>query len=304
MIVMRMLFFYLFICFSSGALSAARIEKALLYNKNTPADTSMYKDNIRVFQWGKISNLLDSLDLFQRGTIISGILQNYKNKNDVPPLAKNATTDSYKEKRDSWNVPQNQSAPLYLGDLTIPERYGRDGSLVRILKDSAGFVKIKPASIPGTWLVPQKYIQSIGVVIFQKVIFIDRTNQNIATLEQNDSIWLVRSMSLVTTGVYRPPYMRETPRGIFVIQRQIPKMFYQKDGSSELGGFAPYASRFSNGAYLHGIPVNHPATQPIEYSRFLGTTPRSHMCVRNSTSHAKFIYEWAAAEDTLVIVFD
>lgn len=98
--------------------------------------------------------------------------------------------------------------------------------------------------------------------------------------------------------------MQETPRGIFVIQKQIPEMLFYKDGTSEEGGFAPYASRFSNGAYLHGIPVNYPATHTIEYSPLLGTVPRSHMCVRNATSHAEFIYDWAPEKETLVIVLD
>lgn len=58
------------------------------------------------------------------------------------------------------------------------------------------------------------------------------------------------------------------------------------------------------GAYLHGVPVNYPDNKLIEYSWTLGTTPRSHMCVRNATSHAKFMYDWAEVEKTLVIVFD
>ena len=36
----------------------------------------------------------------------------------------------------------------------------------------------------------------------------------------------------------------------------------------------------------------------------LGTTPRSHMCVRNATSHAKFVYDWAPVNETIVFVFD
>ena len=36
----------------------------------------------------------------------------------------------------------------------------------------------------------------------------------------------------------------------------------------------------------------------------LGTTPRSHKCVRNFTSHAKFIYEWAEIGKTIVIVIE
>ena len=76
------------------------------------------------------------------------------------------------------------------------------------------------------------------------------------------------------------------------------------DGSKETGGFAPYASRFTNGGYIHGVPVNAPRKSLIEYSPTLGTTPRSHMCVRNATSHAKFVYDWAPVNETIVFVFD
>ena len=111
-------------------------------------------------------------------------------------------------------------------------------------------------------------------------------------------------MNPATTGRENPPVMRQTPLGIFVIQNKLPKMQYLKDGTSEIGGYAPYASRFSGGGYVHGVPVNLPGTEMIEYSQTLGTTPRSHMCVRNATSHAKFIYDWAPVEGTLVFVIE
>ena len=37
-------------------------------------------------------------------------------------------------------------------------------------------------------------------------------------------------------------------------------MIFLKDGSAATGGFAPYASRFNNGGYIHGVPTNAPAT--------------------------------------------
>ena len=95
-----------------------------------------------------------------------------------------------------------------------------------------------------------------------------------------------------------------TPLGIFLLQQKKPKMVYHKDGTTENGGFAPWASRFTNGGYIHGVPVNLPRTKQIEYSPSLGTIPRSHMCVRNATSHAKFIYDWAPTEESLVIVIE
>lgn len=81
-------------------------------------------------------------------------------------------------------------------------------------------------------------------------------------------------------------------------------MVFLKDGSKETGGYAPYASRFTDGAYIHGVPVNEPRKTQIEYSWSLGTTPRSHMCVRNATSHAKFIFDWAPVNETIILFWN
>lgn len=84
-------------------------------------------------------------------------------------------------------------------------------------------------------------------------------------------------------GANRPPYQQPTPQGIYLVQRKLSEMLYLKDGTDEEGGFAPYACRFTGGAYLHGVPVNYPGHKLVEYSWTLGTIPRSHMCVRNAT---------------------
>ena len=91
---------------------------------------------------------------------------------------------------------------------------------------------------------------------------------------------------------------------MFVLQEKKVKMVFLKDGSKETGGYAPYASRFTDGAYIHGVQVNAPRKTQIEYSPSLGTTPRSHMCVRNATSHAKFIYDWAPVNETIIFVLE
>ena len=142
-------------------------------------------------------------------------------------------------------------------------------------------------------------------LVFNKAVFVDRHNQNIASLERSGKgQWVVRSMNPSTTGRHLPPYAQETPLGMFVLQEKKVKMVFLKDGSKETGGYAPYASRFTDGAYIHGVPVNAPRKTQIEYSPSLGTTPRSHMCVRNATSHAKFIYDWAPVNETIIFVLE
>jgi len=284
---------------------AVKLKKALLFNHYTLDDTTRVGKRFHVLQWNQISEKLDSLAYFQQKHVVFGILQNYKNKQGLPPLVRDAQPDAYRSTRDPWGVSRHQAIPLYSQERArLPERYGRDGTIVAIVQDGPPWISVRSLAFPGVWLVPRKYVKQLDTATFHKVIFVDRTNQNIATLEYADSLWLIRSINPATTGLQSPPYKRETPLGIFVLQNKLLKMYYNKDGSHENGGFAPYASRFCNGGYIHGIPVNEPATKLIEYSPSLGTTPRSHMCVRNATSHAKFIYDWAQPLETLIIIIE
>lgn len=88
-------------------------------------------------------------------------------------------------------------------------------------------------------------------------------------------------MNPATVGLHKQPYKYPIPLGLFVIQEKISRMVYLTDGSHEIGRFAPYASHFSNGAYLHGVPIGEPKKNPVEFSWSLGTTPPiSYMCLK------------------------
>lgn len=284
-----------------------KIEKELLYDKHTLEDIYPYKDTTRCFQWDKIKERLALLENIQREPSEWCILQNYKNRNGEAPLVKRFKRDAYKRIADTLGVERYQGVPLFLlSDTLTAERYGLDGLLTRYLGEEGSFTKVEPIFIGGEWYAPTRYVKQIpDTVVFHKAIFIDRHNQNIATLEQKEEgSWLVRSMNPATTGQHRPPYAQETPLGMFVLQEKKTKMIFLKDGSKATGGFAPYANRFNNGGYIHGVPTNAPATGIIEYSYTLGTIPRSHMCVRNATSHSKFIFDWAPVNETIIFVLE
>ncbi|MDO4728113.1 MAG: L,D-transpeptidase [Bacteroidota bacterium] len=284
-----------------------QIEKALVYQDYTLEDEYPYKDTVRVFQWDKIKERLAYVENFQTQNWHYAVLQNYKNRNSEAPTVRNYVRNIYNRVSDTLGVERYQSIPLYFEhDYLDPIIYARDGSLVRTEKDDTlSMVKVTGISFDGVWDVPKKYIKFIGDTIrFEKIVVVDVTNQNIATLEKVDSKWLVRSMNPATTGVQRPPYAQKTPTGMFVIQESKPKMYYYKDGTTTIEGYAPFASRFTNGAYIHGVPVNNPKGKMREYSPTLGTVPRSHMCVRNVSSHAEYIYNWAKPLQSLVIVID
>ena len=95
-----------------------------------------------------------------------------------------------------------------------------------------------------------------------------------------------------------------------VIEKRSSFLYY-RDGTKIISGYAPYAIRFTGGMYLHGIPVNfkyiegkrvNPGLR--ETSSTIGTIPLSHGCVRNNTSHAKFLYDWLDMGESVIIIID
>lgn len=295
--------------FKEKLLTAADITltKDLLYDQHTLEDTYPYKDTVRSFKWDVVRNCLAFIENMQQDTAKWVVLQNYKNLNREAPLVRKFVRDAYRRVADTLGVERYQSVPLYLlNDTLTPEIYGRDGTLAHLMGKEGGFYRIRPATLEEEWLAPTRYIKQLDdTTAFNHIVFVDRLNQNIATLERTvKGEWKIRSMNPATTGLHAPPYGQETPLGMYLIQDKKTRMVFLKDGSTATGGYAPYASRFTNGAYIHGVPVNAPRTAMIEYSWSLGTTPRSHMCVRNATSHSKFVFDWAPTWRTLVVVIE
>ena len=284
------------------------LTKELIFDRYTPEkDVYPYQDTVRSFKWDIIRQCLAFVENIQLEPRHWAVLQNYKNMYGEAPVVANYVRNEFDRVSDTLGVERYQSVPLYLpADTVTPVRYGRDGSLVYLQGKTGSYCRLVPVTVESEWLAPERYVRELpDTTYFSHVIFVDRGDQNIATLERKaKGEWLVRSMNPATTGRHNPPYGHDTPLGMFVIQQKKPKMVFLKDGSQATGGYAPYASRFTNGAYIHGVPVNVPRTAMIEYSWSLGTTPRSHMCVRNATSHAKFIYDWAPTFNSLVVVIE
>ena len=282
------------------------IKKELQYKKYTLEDTYPYKDTTRTFQWSKIKERLAFVTNFQQTPSLYAVLQNYQNEKGEAPTIAGYKRDTYKRVSDSFNVERYQAAPLCDLNTNQAVRYGRDGWLVRVQgSDSLDRIPVEGISFEGKYSVPKRYLKIIRDSIeFKFVTVVDIKNQNICTLEKAGNEWLVRSMNPATSGRHKPPHAQETPTGLFVVQEHKSKMFYYEDGTKIYGGFAPYATRFTAGAYIHGIPVNNPNGNIIEYSEGLGTIPKSHMCVRNASSHAQFVYKRSKDFSSLVIVID
>lgn len=286
-------------------LYSAEIKKDISFQRYSLEDRYTYKDDLRIFQWGQISSVIDSVIVFKERNTHFGIFKNYKNRRGVPPLTSGYLMNSRNIYTDSYGTYRYQGIPLYtLDDSVLPKRYSFEGSLVALIAKEDDFYIVEHAFLKGVWRVPKRYVDPIRTKEFNKIIFIDNTNQNITLLENVSSVWYVKSMNPATTGKFEPPYKRGTPRGVFVLLNKKFKMLFLRDGTDEIGGYAPYASRFSGGAYIHGVPNNYHNDVVGEYSETLGTVPLSHMCVRNATSHAKFVYEWGVENETLIIVIE
>lgn len=284
------------------------LSRELMYDRYTLDSVYPYQDTVRSFKWEAMRSCLAFIENMQHDEDTRWVIfQNYKNLNREAPLIRTYVRNAYRHVTDTFGVERYQSVPLYLpGDTLTPERYGRDGSLALLTDEEGSFLRVIPVTLGEEFWVPVRYTKRLAdSTRFHHVVFVDRRDQNICTMEwESRGRWKIRSMNPATTGRRRPPYARETPLGMYVLQQKKRKMVFLKDGSTATGGFAPYASRFTNGAYIHGVPTNVPATEEIEYSWSLGTTPRSHMCVRNASSHARFVYEWAPVEQTLVVVIE
>jgi len=258
----------------------------------------------RSFQFDK---MVEGIEVLEQ-SVLSGPLayiSNYKNVNGIPPKINGQTWDSYGYRR-------SQSAAGYLEPNKSSEfRYIPDGMLVQVLDKKDGFTKVKVVGFEGEYWVLDKYINTKKPLTkLNKVIIVDRKNQNQGVFELIDGQWTLISYGLSTTGV-KGTYSLETPLGYYMAIEKRDKFLYLEDGTTQIAGYAPYAIRFSGGGYIHGVPVNYKMDNGkridpgmIEYLHSIGTTPRSHMCVRNYTSHAKFIHSWADIGETAFIVIE
>ena len=289
-------------------LEQIQIKRDLLYDKYTPKDTSYYQKKRRVVNLDAVREQLLIAENLMDKPKPWGVLQNYKNKNGTPKKLKASGKTKQGATRDSLGVTRSQSIPLNEPfDTVAPVLYARDGSLIFLTDTTREDFWLGDVgnSLP-EHVVPKKYIQVLpDSTLFGHVIVIDRTNQNMVTLERLErGSYAIRSINPVTTGRNKPPYAQPTPAGIYLLQEKKSRMLYTHDGSNELAGFAPWANRFTNGAYIHGVPTANVHGAIREYSYSLGTVPLSHMCVRTPSSHSKFIFDNFPALSTLIIVLE
>ncbi|NLK73045.1 MAG: L,D-transpeptidase family protein [Clostridiales bacterium] len=258
---------------------------------------------MRRFQFDKMYSEIEKVTSeFKKGKLT--FINNYKNGAGYAPLYKGTEKDKYGTRR-------SQSAPGYF-DLSDKENFAyiEDGTLVRIIDSTDEYYKVYVLHRGLQCWVPKKYMKSKNLSEVKKIVIIDRNNQNEGVFEYINGKWVLVSYTLATTGE-RAQHKIETALGYFYAIEKKAKFLYLDDETKEIAGYAPYAIRFSGGTYIHGIPVNYTIKEEkkidpghIEYTATIGTTPRSHRCVRNYTSHAKFLYDWVEIGKTVIIVIE
>lgn len=259
---------------------------------------------VRHFQFQKMAEAIAELESFSSLNTLAHI-SNYKNRNGIPPKIGGKTKDPYGNKR-------SQSAAGYEEpDKSSKFRYIPDGTLLQVLEKKDGFTKVKAIGLDGEYWVQDKYVNTKNSLKeFKKAIIVDRRYQNQGVFELIDGKWTLIAYGLSTTG-RNGPYSFVTPLGYYMAIEKKDRFLYYKDGTTIIDGYAPYAVRFSGGGYIHGVPVkfkieNGSRIDPgmREFLHSIGTTPQSHMCIRNYTSLAKFIHGWVDIGETAIIVIE
>jgi len=232
-------------------------------------------------------------------------ISNYKNQNGAPPQEGDIAVDEH-----GYRV--YHSAPAYeQADTDSNFRYIPDGMLVRMLGEVGEFYQVNVPTFGRDYYIPKQYIDTdVTLNQLNHVVVVDRMQQNQASFELNENGIRLISYTLSTTGI-PGDFTYETTLGIYKAIEKKERFEYLKSGTQEIAGYAPYAIRFTGGAYIHGVPVayeeqNGEKIDPglIEYMHTIGTFPRSSMCVRNFTSHAEFLYNWMDTKTGAVIVIE
>jgi len=232
-------------------------------------------------------------------------VSNYKNQNGTPPQEGNAAIDEY-----GYRV--YHSAPAYeQADTASTYRYIPDGMLVRMLDENGEFYHVNVPTFGGDFYIQKQYIDTnVTLSQLNHIVVVDRNQQNQASFELNENVLSLVSYTLASTGI-PGEFSYETTLGIYKAIQKRERFEYLKSGTQEIAGYAPFALRFTGGAYIHGVPVayeeeNGERVDPglIEYVHTIGTFPRSSMCVRNFTSHAEFLYNWIDTKTGAVIVIE
>ena len=195
-----------------------------------------------------------------------------------------------------YKKPSDKAPWVYLGDRSLLAIEGYENNFVKVsVPGRKDFLYVKKNMF--------KYTRATKFnSLIEKVVVVDRTNQNTQLYDYVGGEFLLTYSSQSTTGYNNNNNSYRTPRGYYIVSNLKPVMVYyddpKKTDEERDTGRALYAVRFSGGYYLHGIPLKDDLKGTERESTrkrvesILGSHPSSHGCVRNSDENAKFIYNW------------
>ncbi len=249
----------------------------------------------RVFRFDKMMSRINDVEKFIAENNASGTELASTNSYVPNPYNKDML-----RKKDKYGTSLDQNIIAEYNDELI---YIPDRSILSVISEGKKEAKVKVEGIPEFPLtIEKKYISRRPKVAdgFNKAIVADIENQNLAAFEKVNNEWILVSYIYGKTGI-ESLLGFETPRGSFIVPGLKYEMGYRGTYGEDLG-IARYAIRFSGGGYLHGTPVDY-AEEPnkefflLQKETGLGTFKGTRKCIRNTESHAKFLFEWILGDN-------
>lgn len=249
----------------------------------------------RVFRFDKMMSRINDVEKFIAENNASGTELASTNSYVPNPYNKDML-----RKKDKYGTSLDQNIIAEYNDELI---YIPDRSILSVISEGKKEAKVKVEGIPEFPLtIEKKYISRRPKVAdgFNKAIVADIENQNLAAFEKVNNEWILVSYIYGKTGI-ESLLGFETPRGSFIVPVLKYEMGYRGTYGEDLG-IARYAIRFSGGGYLHGTPVDY-AEEPnkefflLQKETGLGTFKGTRKCIRNTESHAKFLFEWILGDN-------
>ncbi len=272
--------------------------KQFWYKVKTPNGigyiSSIYCEE-RVFRFDKMMSRINDVEKFIAENNASGTELASTNSYVPNPYNKDML-----RKKDKYGTSLDQNIIAEYNDELI---YIPDRSILSVISEGKKEAKVKVEGIPEFPLtIEKKYISRRPKVAdgFNKAIVADIENQNLAAFEKVNNEWILVSYIYGKTGI-ESLLGFETPRGSFIVPVLKYEMGYRGTYGEDLG-IARYAIRFSGGGYLHGTPVDY-AEEPnkefflLQKETGLGTFKGTRKCIRNTESHAKFLFEWILGDN-------
>jgi hypothetical protein len=268
----------------------------------------------RGFYWTEIGNKINLINTF--------IVNSNREKKDLYViLAYVPLSKSYYSPVDKFGNRATQSIKGYLNSNLKGEYINLpDQTLFKKLSETKDYIELETPFYGGSYYIKndEKFFKKMDLKEkVNKYIAIDTQSQSEVALERNKETnkYEVITYSLVTTGKDNGYSSYDTPHGVFMVAHTRTYMMFTRNLKADekiesipkrlkagndlvIAGEAPYAIRFSGGAYLHGIPGPIGASSESKWytASKIGTYKESHKCVRHYDDQIKFLFDWLSVE--------